>query len=229
MLLGILGLVKRQPRGYAITGLVLGSLAIAAGLISTGLMFGTTARDAAPSLRDQPSASQDAPTPSPSDAPDSDGEPAPPSPAEEDPVATADGSPANPFPQPYRAEGIFGGEKYILTGKVTNGDASAQVSEWNMFNDEPPAGFKYVVAEITMEGLDPDGVEPSLAAFDLYLATSEGNRYKPEFILFGNGMHSLDTGPTLYPGSKFTGYVAYVVPNEASAFLLYDNGNYVSF
>jgi hypothetical protein len=98
-----------------------------------------------------------------------------------------------------------------------------------MFNSEAPAGFKYVVAELTMTGIDPDGVEPSLAGFDLSLATPEGNRYDNEYVTLGEGMSSMSDGPTLYPGSTFTGYTTYVVPESAQSFLLFDNGKYISF
>lgn len=147
--------------------------------------------------------------------------------APEEPAAKA-GTVANPLPQPYVARGLLGGEKYSLEAHVVNATANAQVAEWNMFNTEAPSGFTYVVVEMTMTGIDADGVEPSLATFDLRLATSEGNRYDSEFIVFGEGMPSMMDGPTLYPGSSFTGYAAYIVPEASQSFLLYDNSNYIA-
>ncbi|MGU3643872.1 hypothetical protein ACLBXX_02820 [Microbacterium sp. C23T] len=126
------------------------------------------------------------------------------------------------------ARGVFGGEKYSLTGRVVDANANALVEGWNQFNDDAPAGFKYVVVELTMTGIDPDGVEPSLAEWDLFLTTGEGNRYSNEYIVLDDGMPSMSDGPTLYPGNAFTGYAAYIVPDTAQAFMLYDNGNYIS-
>lgn len=155
-------------------------------------------------------------------------------PAEDAPAAEVEAAPdqgdvANPFPQPYTAKGLLGGEKYSLTGRVADANANAAVAGYNMYNEEAPAGFKYVIVELTMTGIDPEGVEPSLASFDLSLATPEGNRYDTEFIVYAEGMADMSDGPTLYPGSSFTGYTAYIVPEGVESFLLYDNGNYISF
>lgn len=148
--------------------------------------------------------------------------------AEEQEEASDAGSAQNPLPQPYVAKGFLGGEKYSLVARVFNASANEQVKAWNMFNDDAPAGFKYVVVEMTMTGIDPDGVEPSLAVFDLNLATAEGNRYDAEFVVFAEEMPSMLDGPTLYPPNAFTGYSAYIVPDTAQSFLLYDNANYVA-
>ncbi|GAA1830185.1 TM2 domain-containing protein [Agromyces salentinus] len=142
-----------------------------------------------------------------------------------EPAAEA-GTATSPLPQPYIAKGMLGGEKYSLTASVT---ADGQdVTEYNMFNDPAPAGFKYVIVEATMTGIDEDGVEPSLASFDLTLATPEGNQYTTEIIVLGEGMPSMYEGPTLYPGSAFTGYMAFLVPEASSGFMLHDNGNYIA-
>lgn len=143
--------------------------------------------------------------------------------------AAEPGSVANPLPQPYVAKGLLGGEKYSLTASLVNTNANEAVHEWNQFNSEAPAGFKYVIVELTMTALDPDGVEPLLASFDLQLATGEGNTYSSEIIAFGEGMPSMSDGPKLYPGNSFTGYAAYIVPESAEAFLLMDNRKYVAF
>jgi hypothetical protein len=156
-------------------------------------------------------------------------EEAPAEPAPEPEVEVASGSWDNPMPQPYVAKGIFGGEKYSLTAAVVNADASAQVMEWNMYNTPAPAGFKYVIVQLTMTGIDPDGVEPSIAAFDLFLSTAEGNKYSDEWIVMADDMPSMSTGPTLYPGSTYSGFAAYMVPADATTFMLYDNSNYITF
>ena len=136
---------------------------------------------------------------------------------------------ANPMPQPYVAKGLFlGGEKYSLTASIVNADAGAAIEEYNMFNDPAPAGFKYVIVQMTMTGIDPDGVEPSLATFDLFLSTGEGNRYSNEFIVLADDMPDMYQGPTLYPGNAFTGFSVYIVPADASVFMLYDNSNYIA-
>lgn len=223
--LGIFALVRGQSKGFAVTALILAgiasisSIAITAGLASA---VGGSSETPSSAVETSGPVTEPSSTPEPSTESAEAQEEAP----EEPPAET--GSASNPLPQPYTATGLFGGEKYSLTAKVINASANGQMNEWNMFNSEAPAGFKYVVAEMTMTGIDPDGVEPSLATFDLYLATSEGNRYDAEYVIFGEGMPAMSDGPTLYPGNSFTGYSAYIVPESASTFLLYDNSNYVA-
>lgn len=231
---GVFALLGRQSKPLAWTGLGLGGVAAIAGLIAT-ISFTTFL--ASPDRASDREATA-VPLISPSDEPvaeqaeeeaavetETEAEPAAEPVAPEPPVA--DGSATSPLPQPYVAKGLLGGEKYSLTGRIVDANASGLVSQWNQFNSSAPAGFKYVIVELSMTGIDPDGVEPSLAEWDLYLATSEGNRYSSEFIVFGEGMPSMSEGPTLYPGNSFTGYTAYIVPESAQSFLLYDNGNYV--
>ncbi|WP_208544590.1 DUF4190 domain-containing protein [Rathayibacter sp. VKM Ac-2759] len=229
--LGIFALVKRQPKGWAITGLALGSIALLTGIVATSVSLTSETRSDETTVAEP---AVPAPAEEEAEAPAEEA-PAQEAPAEEAPAEepaeaaapSADGTAQNPLPQPYVAEGLFGGDKYSLSGKVVDANAGALVNGWNQFNSEAPAGFKYVVAELTMTGIDPDGVEPSLAEFDLSLATPEGNRYDREYIVLGDGMSSMSDGPTLYPGSVFTGYTAYIVPESAQSFLLYDNGKYI--
>jgi hypothetical protein len=148
-------------------------------------------------------------------------------PAPDAPPAPEAGTAANPMPQPYVAKGLLGGEKYSLTGRVAAD--GPDVEQWNMFNDPAPAGFKWVVVELTMTGIDEDGVEPSLASFDLSLSTPEGNQYREESgIVLGEGMPRMYEGPTLYPGSSFTGHMSFLVPVASTGFMLHDNGKYIA-
>jgi len=223
----IFALIKKQPKGLAIVGLALGSVALLTGIIVAGAGAGDSesspaAADVTESAAPTPSASASA-EPAEAAAPEA---PEPESPAAAAPAET--GTIENPAPQPYVAKGFLGGDKYSLTARIVDANANALVEQYNMFNSEAPAGFKYVVAELAMTGIDPDGVEPSLASYDLSLATPEGNRYDSEYITFSEGMSSMNDGPTLYPGSAFTGYTAYIVPESAQSFLLYDNGNYIT-
>lgn len=220
--IGIAALVKKQPLGLALTGLILGGIALIAGLVMT-IAF-SAAMTSALGQRDTPADVTSSDT-----EPDPEVEASDEAPDEAETEAEPSGSADDPLPQPYTATGLLGGEKYTLTARIVDADANELVQSWNQFNDEAPSGFKYVIVELTMTGIDEDGVEPSLANFDLFLATAEGNRYSNEFIVFGDDMPSMSDGPTLYPGSTFTGYTAYVVPDGAESFLIYDNGNYVSF
>lgn len=148
-------------------------------------------------------------------------------PAPETPPAPAAGTATNPMPQPYVAQGLFGGEKYSLIGRVA-ADAP-DVTQWNMFNSAAPAGFKWVLVELTMTGIDEDGVEPSLASFDLSLSTPEGNQYSQESgLILGEGMPMMYEGPTLYPGSAFTGHMTFLVPEASAGYMLHDNGKYIA-
>ncbi len=229
VVLAIMALVKRHAKKMAITGLVLGGVALLTGVAVAG-----GGDDSTDSASKASSVVESAETAKPSEPAEQESQTNAPAAADEPEKAseaapTADGTVENPSPQPYTAKGLLGGEKYSLTARIVDANANAAVAQYNMFNDEAPAGFKYVIAELTMTGIDPDGVEPSLASIDLSLATPEGNRYDGEYIMFGDGMPSMSDGPTLYPGSKFTGYTAYLVPDSAQSFLLYDNGKYIAF
>jgi len=232
--LGVLALVKKQQKTLAVIGLVLSSVALLTGIIATsvGLAGLGTSSTTAPVTEPAEATSEISAPAEPTEEALAPETPAPETAAPEPETSkepTASGSIENPALQPYVAKGFLGGEKYRLTARIVDANANALVSEWNMFNDEAPAGFKYVVAELVMTGIDPDGVEPSLASYDLSLATPEGNRYDSEYVVLGEGMSSMSDGPTLYPGSTFTGYTAYIVPEGAQSFLLYDNGEYVAF
>ncbi len=228
--LGVFALIKKQPKALAITGTALGGVALLTSiivLITFAAAIGgiSAASDSEPTevVAEEPAAAP---------AEEETVEEVIESPAVEEPAAevpAADlGEVGNPYPQPYVAEGLFGGEKYSLTARVVDANANAAVNNWNQFNTQAPAGFKYVVVELTMTGIDPDGVEPGLAEWDLTLATAEGNQYNGEFIVFGDGMPAMSEGPTLYPGSSFTGFTAYIVPEASQAFLLHDNGEYIA-
>ena len=231
--LSVVALIKHQSKVMSLFGLVLGGLAMLTGLVMTiGFMAvvnapSTPVAAASPAVEAEQSPVAKEPE-SPAEEPVAE-DPAPPQPAAEPAAPTADGSAERPYPQPYVAVGLLGGEKYSLTGRLVDANAGGLVSEWNQFNSPAPSGFKYVVVELTMTGIDPDGVEPSLAEWDLSLATVEGNQYSSESVVFGEGMPQMWEGPTLYPGNSFTGYTAYVVPEAAQSFMLHDNGNYISF
>lgn len=234
--LAVFALVRKQPKGLAVTGLALGSIALLTGIVSTAVSAGSSDSVTAETSAVEPA--EPAPAAAETEEAQAAEAPAEAAPVEEAPAAEAApaeaaapaaGTAAAPMAQPYTAKGLFGGDKYSLTARIVDANAGGLVAEWNMFNSEAPAGFKYVVAELTMTGIDPDGVEPSLAGFDLSLATPEGNRYDNEYVTLGEGMSSMSDGPTLYPGSTFTGYTTYVVPESAQSFLLFDNGKYISF
>jgi hypothetical protein len=232
VVLAVFALRRGQSRGFSVVGLISGGCALITGLIvAVVFSVGVGSSTLASGNGGESGTSVTAPTATPAPTPvavDTTPAPAQPESDQAAPPPADLGSVSHPYPQPYVARGLLGGEKYSLSGAVVDPNATALVHEWNQFNTEAPAGFKYVVVQLTMTGIDPDGVEPSLAEWDLYLATSEGNRYSSEIVAMGEGMPSMNDGPTLYPGSSFTGYAAYVVPEAAQSFLLYDNGNYVA-
>lgn len=231
--LSIFALVKHQSKVMGIFGLVLGGLAMLTGLVMTISFMNVVTAPARPVAAASPAAEAVEPPATQQPEPPAEEavaeESAPSRPAAEPAAPSADGSAERPYPQPYVAVGLFGGEKYSLTGRIVDANAGGLVNDWNQFNSPAPSGFKYVVVELTMTGIDPDGVEPSLAEWDLSLATAEGNQYSSESVVFGDGMPQMWEGPTLYPGNSFTGYTAYVVPETAQSFMLHDNGNYISF
>jgi hypothetical protein len=214
---------EKPKRLWYLRKRVIVPVAVVAAFIAIGAINGPADTDEVAST--STSAVDDAEEPAVEEAPVAEVAPA----AEAEPEAAPApevGTASNPLPQPYVAKGFLGGEKYSLTGRVAF-DAP-DVSQWNMFNDPAPAGFKWVVIELTMTGIDEDGVEPSLASFDLSLSTPEGNQYSEDSgVVLDDGMPSMYESPTLYPGSAFTGYMSFLVPSESAGFMLYDNGNYV--
>lgn len=220
--LGAVALKKGQSKGLALTGLILGGIAALTSLLMT-IMLATASSQVSEGFQAGRDAAQRQTEPEEAPKPTE-----PEKPVEPEKSANL-GTKENPYPQPYTATGVFGGEKYSLTTRIYDANAGAALTEWNMFNTAAPSGYKHVVIEVTMTGIDPDGVEPSLASFDLQLATADGNRYDEEHVVLGDGMFSMSDGPKLYPGSTFTGFMAFVVPESIDSFLLYDNGNYIAF
>lgn len=213
---------KSKKTLWIVLGVVAGIIVIST--IGRGIGGGDSeAKDKKPEATTSAPAESTAPEEAPSATPEA-------TPEETEAPPAEAGTVENPMSQPYVAKGLLGGEKYSLTAKIYSSHANAEVEEWNQFNTDAPAGFKYVIVELTMTGIDKDGVNPSLASFDLQLATGEGNTYDAEvFLVMGDGMASMSEGPKLYPGSSFTGFVAYVVPESAESFLLHDNRKYISF
>ncbi len=240
--LSIIALIKQQPKGLSISGLVLGGIALLTSLIMTVVFAfavtsdpdfsrGVAAAGSDTEKTETPTPTATAEEPQESTAPEKSEEPAAtekPKPESKPEPRPELGTVEAPFSQPYVAKGLLGGEKYKLRARVVDANAAQRVKDWNMFNPTAPSGFKYVVVKYTMVGIDPDGVDPSLASFDMSLATKEGNRYDEEFLVLGDGMTPMTDGPKLYPGSKFSGFSVYIVPKKARSFLVYDNGNYVS-
>lgn len=142
-------------------------------------------------------------------------------PVEEAPAAPeADGSVETPYAQPYIGKTLFGTEKYSLTAAVTNGDAWGEIHEHNMFNTEPPAGYKYVIADLAFTGIDADGTEPSTEVWVTEIANAAGQSYEAEWITWADGTSDVMDAPTLYPGQAFTGRMAFIVPADFQAGLL---------
>lgn len=217
----------QKNKGARVPLIILGSVVGGFFLLTfIGVAIAGAGSDGDRSVADRPTVVS-TPTPTPT-AEAEEEEPAPQAVEEAPPAPPApDGSVGNPFPAPYTATGFWGGDKYTFSARVTNADANAAVKEWNMFNDDAPAGYKYVIAEATMTGVDPGGVEPMFEQYDIELATAEGNGYDPEIIVFPEGTSSFWDGPTLYPGQSFTGLMAFIVPADATSFLFKVNGDYV--
>lgn len=135
---------------------------------------------------------------------------------------------ASPYPAPHILANWGGVEQYVISAKVVNADANAAVMEWNMFNDEAPAGYKYVIVEVTSTGKNPEGVAPRYEQSDMELATAEGNGYDDEWIVFADGTQTFRDGPTLYPEQSFTGLMAFIVPADAASFLFKVDGQYIA-
>lgn len=208
LVFGVIALVKRQPKGLAVTGTALSglsaawSLIVAIGLLSWIL---TPSSGSPEGIEPLPEESQSAEAPP--LAPDA-----------------GVGSIEDPLPQPYVSE-----SSYSVEARMFDDDATAEIASWSRYNDEPGPGNRYVLVEMTVTGLDPAGTEAYFAAYELSLATPDGSTYASAYVAAEDAAVMLTDADTLAEGESVTGLVAYAVPAQAEDFLLADWRSYTEF
>ncbi|MEW1834388.1 DUF2510 domain-containing protein [Microbacterium sp. NPDC079995] len=214
---GVLALVRRQRKGLAVTGLVLSGLGLAWALIVTISIssiiwaptrsYDDTDVGAAPAPEASPSPGQGFD----SFAPD-----------------TGPGSLEDPLPLPYVA-GSSSGDDYRAEVRLIDEDATDEVLAWNEYNGLTMQGMRYVLVEMTVTGLDPEGTEAAYASYDLSLATPDGKIYPSTFVVAPDDSTLLSDAGTVDEGETVEGLVAYLVPEDATDLLLSDYADFYAF
>ncbi|CAL4860449.1 DUF2510 domain-containing protein [Microbacterium sp. MM2322] len=214
--LGIIALVRRQPKGLALTGTILAGVALVWAAIVT---FSIAALIWSPSSSNYGDDGDAGPRP----------EASPSAPAIE-PYApeTGPGSISDPLPLPY-VSGTSTYEEYSADVRIVDEDATDEVLAWNEYNDVGTDGRRFVLVEMTVTGLDPNGVSATFPTYDLSLATPDGAVYQSSFVVADDDTTLLRDAGTIAEGDTVTGLVAYLVPEDATDLLLTDYENYYSF
>ena len=137
------------------------------------------------------------------------------------PVAGAASSSNRSDPIPTGTSAPIGGG-WTLAVNGSSPDGTAEVLAENQFNDPPPDGHIFFLAEVVLTN---DGQEKQDAFFVEIEAVGNGNA---AYDLFGCGVipNELDIWVELFPGGSVSGEVCFVVPESeaGSDVLVYANG-----
>ncbi|MFJ6679994.1 DUF2510 domain-containing protein [Microbacterium sp. NPDC091382] len=215
---GVIALVRRQPKPLALTGTILSGVALVVACLATfsilSLIWSDTTDDYSyNSEQDYGSDSNDAPA-----VPEL--EPYAP--------ATGPGSLTDPLPLPYVHE-TGSRTEYSAEVRIVDEDATDEVRSWNSLNPAASDGYRYVLVEMTVASLDPDGLPAAFPTYDLSLATDDGGVYPYSFVVAPDDSTLLRDAGTIAEGDTATGLVAYLVPDDATDFLLTDLAGYYAF
>jgi hypothetical protein len=217
LVFGVLALIKRQPKGLAVTGTVLSGLATVWSII---VVVSLAAVWWGPSSSVS-SGNEAAPLPEASEPLEDGG-------SDSYAPETGPGSVSDPLPLPYESESSFGSD-YTAEVRLVDEDATDEIIGWNPYNDSDITGYRYVLVEMTVTGTDPEGTEASYASYDLSLATPDGSIYPSSFVVADEDTTLLSDIGTIADGETVAGLVAYLVPEDATELLLSDYANYYSF
>ena len=152
-----------------------------------------------------------------------------PAPAPVAPLPEA-GTLANPYPLGH-ALGVQNmvthKAQYTVSARMIDGDAWNVLYATNMFNDEAPAGMKYILMEYTINALSEDKpVMPGAASLAWNLADADGALYNYESVVTPG--ESMMGAPDLYAGQTFVGQIAYLVPADNRPLFFSAYGGYVA-
>lgn len=214
--IGVIALVRRQRKALAVTGTVLSGLGLAWALI-VSISIGSLIWAPSPSYSDPDAGAAPAPEASPSDR---GFEPYAPE--------TGPGSLEDPLPLPYMA-GPSSRDEYRADVRLVDEDATDEILGWNAYNERDITGMRYVLVEMTVTGLDPEGIEASYASYDLSVATPDGMSYPSAYVVPPDDTTLLVDQGTIAEGETVEGLVAYLVPEDATDLLLSDYANFYAF
>ncbi|MBF6290184.1 DUF4352 domain-containing protein [Nocardia cyriacigeorgica] len=126
-------------------------------------------------------------------------------------TSTDQGTRANPYPL---GSVITDGDWQVTVNSVTL-NANDAVAAENPFNDPPPPGSQYLLANVTITyiGSDPQGDTPFAT---ISYVTADGNTVN-SYDSNAVAPDALDTNSPLFEGASTTGNVEFIVPSASAA------------
>lgn len=202
--LGVIALVKKQPKALALTGTILAAVAVVASIIAT-IFAGALTAVIFDSVEEQTSVTAES---------SEDGESTD---SEAGESVSEQGTREDPFPI---GTTIVSKDWDVVVNSV-NLSANDAVAEANSFNDPAPEGQQYAVANVTVTYKGEDTGMPVFVQIDYVTATGEVISTWDSFAIapeptFGSG--------ELYAGGTSTGNLAFLIPSSADGILRIEPG-----
>lgn len=199
LIIGIIALVKKQPKGFALTGVILSAVAAIVSLVVT-LFAGAFTAAVVDSVNEQTSVTAETP----SGETDAQG-------GESEGTEEA-GTRENPLPLGT----LISSKDWDVVVNSVNLAANEDVAAANMFNEAPAEGYQYAVANVTVTYKGADSSYPAFVNIDYVtssgevISTWDSLAVAPE-PTFGSG--------ELYAGGSATGNLAFAIPVAADGVL----------
>ncbi|WP_280467125.1 DUF4352 domain-containing protein [Nocardia cyriacigeorgica] len=126
-------------------------------------------------------------------------------------TSTDQGTRANPYPL---GSVITDGDWQVTVNSVTL-NANDAVADENSFNEPPPPGSQYLLANVTITyiGNDPQGETPFATISYITADGNTVNSYDSNAV----APDALDTSSPLFEGASTTGNVEFIVPSASAA------------
>ena len=100
--------------------------------------------------------------------------------------------------------------------KVVRGESAKDAVMYaNMFNKQAPDGYEYILVNVKVTLLDGEKFSVNPLYFKV---ESKGRLTGPEFIVYPKNMPELEVAELL-PGGSVSGWLAFIIPKGASAWL----------
>ena len=202
VVIGIIALVKRQPKGLALTGTILAGVAIIASLFMT-IFAGMFTAAVVEGVNEQTSVTAEPPAESPAEG--EQGEDSAPS-------AGSEGTRENPYPLGT----LISSAEWDVVVNSVNLSANQEVADANMFNEPAPEGQQYAVVNVSVTYKGEDSSYPMFVNIDYVTATGEVISTWDSFAVAPEPTFG---GNELYAGGSATGNLAFAIPSSADGVL----------
>lgn len=201
--LGIVALVKRQPKGLSLSGTIVSAVALLVSLV-LAVVYAIGLAAAIEGASSGVSGSVDEPV--------SVGEPAA-EPAEE-PAAGAEGTRDNPAPLGTTVVLSEGGEDtYEITLGPATLNANEAVAAANQFNEAPPAGFQYAVLPVAVTYIGSETGTPWIDLTIEFVSASGTTHTQSDSLVVGPSPDIFEINE-LYPGASGSGNITIMIPTD---------------